>query len=102
MTACWQGPSAQEMRSSHGHIPAAVLLFLMVIRILTQSDFLFSDPGPQLSVHMTDRVPGRHRVLAEDLAHVIKKSGGTEQHAGFPLIFKMVQEELRVLVSLLR
>ena len=54
---------------SHGHIPAVILLLLMAIRILNQSDFLFSDPGPQFSVHVTDRVPGWHSVLTEYLSH---------------------------------
>lgn len=75
----------------------------MVIRLMAHGDLLFLDFPPQLSVHpLSHRSGRRNRVFPEDLAHVVKQSGGGEQQVGPLGLVKVLQEELCVLISLLR
>ena len=79
--------AAQALRiyflpSTHSHATLALAL-LMIIRLLSKSNLLFSKlPEPlAVNLHPTWSRAGRG-TLPEDVAHVVQEPGGGEQQAG--------------------
>ncbi len=69
----------QFLDGLHSHIPAALLLFLMVVRLVALSNFLLTNFSHQLAVHMTSRlISGRQR-FPEDVAHVVEELCSAEK-----------------------
>lgn len=82
--------------------PAALVLSLfMVVRLVPQSNALLLDLPPILAVcPLVCRRTGRHGVVLENPAHVVEQVCDGKEHIGPVAVVKVLQKELRILVSL--
>lgn len=79
-------------------IPALVLLLLVVIRLVAQSDFLLLDFSPEFSVDMKAGARSGQRVVLKEPAHVVEQAGGRQHNGGRTKGVLSLQKELGVLV----
>ena len=73
----------------------------MIVRLVTHSDFLFSELRQPLSVDLDPARDSRDRyLLLEDVAHMVEQSAHGQHDRGRFQVIPAVQKKLSVLVSL--
>ena len=74
---------------------------LVIVRLMTHGDFLFSDSCHELPVNLDAAVDGGRRCLVlEDPAHMVEETGGGQHDRGWLQTVPAVQEELSVSITL--
>ena len=73
----------------------------MIVRLVSHSDFLFSELYQPLSVDLdTTRDSWNWRLLLENTTHLVEQSGDGQHDRGRLQVIPAVQEELSILISL--
>lgn len=74
----------------------------MIVRFVAEGDSLIAELLQPLFVDSESNVTRfRQRVVAKDICHVVEQVGGCEQDGGWLNAVDVVQQELRVSVSLI-
>lgn len=74
----------------------------MIVRLVAEGNSLIAELLQPLFVDSESNVTRfRQRVVAEDICHVVEQAGGCEQDGGRLNAVDVVQQELRVSVSLI-
>lgn len=86
--------------ASHGW--ADIPLLLMVIRFAAHCAFLLHELSEPLAVDQQSRWRRWWRGVPNDLSHVAKQSGGTEQGRWITVLLHAIQKKLCILMALFR